>query len=82
MADSAFLLMDDEQDSCTLLSDLIWDLDDPESGPGTAGARVMGFVAKAATMWPATQANIRQGMPMPVDLGLPILPIKEVAGGP
>ena len=32
MADSAILLVDDEQDSCTSLSDLIWDLDYPGSG--------------------------------------------------
>ena len=32
MADSAILLVDDEQDSCTSLSDLIGDLDYPGSG--------------------------------------------------
>jgi DNA-binding response OmpR family regulator len=32
MAESATLLVDNEQDSCTSLSDLIWDLDYPVSG--------------------------------------------------
>ena len=32
MADSAILLVDDEQDSCTSLSDLIWDLHSQGSG--------------------------------------------------
>ena len=107
MADSAILLVDDEQDSCTSLSDLIWDLDYPGSGayhgpaarelsrcytsgltlldyrspgtdgvelygrlkqvqPGTAGVRMTGFAAEA-TVRAATQANIRQVMPKPVD---------------
>jgi DNA-binding NtrC family response regulator len=122
MADSAILLVDDEQDSCTSLSDLIWNLDYQGSGaydglaarelsryytsglalldyrspstdgvelhgrlkqvqPGTAGVWVMGFAAKA-TVRTATQAIIRHVMPMPVDLGHPIPPIEEVAGGP
>jgi DNA-binding NtrC family response regulator len=122
MADSAILLVDDEQDSCTSLSDLFWDLDYPGSGaydspaarelshrytsglvlldyrsigtdgvvldgrlqliqPGTAGVRVTGFAAEA-TVRAATQASIRQVMPKPVDLGRPIPPIEEVAGGP
>ena len=49
--------------------------------PGTAGVRVTGFAAEA-TVRAATQANIRQVMPMPVDLGRPIPPIEEVAGRP
>src|SRR5262245_13377039 len=38
--------------------------------PGTAGVWVAGFAAEA-TMQAATQANIRQVLPMPVDLGRP-----------
>ena len=49
--------------------------------PCTMGVRVMGFAAEA-TVGTATQANIRQVMPMPVDLGGPIPPIEEVADGP
>jgi DNA-binding NtrC family response regulator len=49
--------------------------------PGTAGVRVTGFAAEA-TVRTATQANIRQVMPVPVDLGRPIPPMEEVAGGP
>jgi DNA-binding NtrC family response regulator len=49
--------------------------------PGTMGVRVMGFAAEA-TVGTATQANIGQVMPMPVDLGRPIPPIEEVADGP
>jgi CheY-like chemotaxis protein len=123
MAASDILLVDDAQDSCTSLSDVIWDLDYPGSGaydgpaarelsrrytsalalldyrspgtdgveldcrrkqvqPGTAaGVRVTGFAAEAIVR-AATQANIRQVMPMPVDLGRPIPPIEKVAGGP
>jgi DNA-binding NtrC family response regulator len=122
MAASDILLVDDAQDSCTSLSDVIWDLDYPGSGaydgpaarelswrytsaldlldyrspgtdgvepdgrlkqvqPGTAGVRVTEFAAEA-TVRAATQANIRQVMPMPVDLGRPIPPIEKVAGGP
>jgi len=122
MAASDILLVDDAQDSCTSLSDVIWDLDHQASRaydglaarelsrrytsglalldyrspgtdgveldgrlqqvqPGTAGVRVTGFAAEA-TVRAATQANIRQVMPTPVDLGRPIPPIEEVAGGP
>ena len=122
MADSAILLVDDEQDSCTSLSDLIWHLDYPGSGAyngpaarelsrrytsglalldyrspgadgveldgrlkqvqrGTAGVLVTGFAAEA-TVRAATQASIRQVLPMAVDLGRPIPPLEEVAGGP
>ena len=49
--------------------------------PGTAAVRVTGFAAEA-TVRAATQANIRQVMLIPVDLGRPIPPIEEVAGGP
>jgi CheY-like chemotaxis protein len=49
--------------------------------PGTAGVRLTGLAAEA-TVRAATQANIRQVMPMAVDLGRPISPIEEVAGGP
>jgi DNA-binding NtrC family response regulator len=122
MAASDILLVDDAQDSCTSLSDVIWDLDYPGSGaydgpadrelsrrytpglalldyrspgtdgveldgqlkqvqPGTVGVWVTGFAAEA-TVRAATQANIRQVMPMPVDLGHPIPPIEKVARGP
>jgi DNA-binding NtrC family response regulator len=122
MAATDILLVDDAQDSCTSLSDVIWDLDHPGSGayngpaarersrryasglalldyrspgtdgvaldgrlqqvqPGRAGVRVTGCAAEA-TVRAATQAHIRQVMPMPVDLGRPIPPIEEVAGGP
>ena len=121
MAASDILLVDDAQDSCTSLSDVIWDLDYPGSGaydgpadrelsrrytpglalldyrspgtdgveldgrlkqvqPGTAGVRVTGFAAEA-TVRAATQAPIRQVMPMSVNLGRSIAPIEEVAGG-
>jgi DNA-binding NtrC family response regulator len=49
--------------------------------PGPAGVRVTGFAAEA-TVRAATQANIRQVMPMPVDLGRPIPPIEGAAGRP
>jgi hypothetical protein len=49
--------------------------------PGTAGGRVTEFAAES-TVRVATQANIRQVMPMPADLGRPIPPTEEVAGGP
>jgi DNA-binding NtrC family response regulator len=49
--------------------------------PDTAGVWVTGFAAEA-TVPAATRANIRQVMLMPVDLGRPIPPIEEVAGGP
>jgi hypothetical protein len=49
--------------------------------PGTADVRVTGLAAEA-TVRAATQASIRQVMPKPVDLGRPIPPIEEVAGGP
>jgi DNA-binding NtrC family response regulator len=49
--------------------------------PGTPRVRVTRFAAEAAVR-AAAQANIRQVMPMPVDLGRPIPPIEEVAGGP
>jgi DNA-binding NtrC family response regulator len=122
MAESAILLVDDEQDSCTSLSDLIWHLDYPGSGAyngpavrelsrrytsglalldynspgtdgveldgrlkqvqrGTAGVLVTGFAAEA-TVRAATQASIRQVLPMPVDFGRPFPPIEEVAAGP
>jgi DNA-binding NtrC family response regulator len=121
MSASDILPVDDAQDSCTSLSDVIWALDYQGSRvyagpaarelsrrytsslalldyrspgtdgveldgrlqqiqPGTAGVRVTGFAAEA-TVRAATQANIRQVMPMPVDLGRPIPPIEEVAGG-
>jgi DNA-binding NtrC family response regulator len=122
MAATDILLVDDAPDSCTSLSDVIWDLDHQGSGaydgpaarersrrytsglalldyrspgtdgvelegrlqqvqPGTTGVRVTRF-APEATVRAATQAHIRQVMPMPVDLGRPIPPIAEVAGGP
>src|SRR5262245_37717907 len=49
--------------------------------PGTAGVRVTGFAAEA-TERAATQANIQQVMPTPVDLCYPIPPIEEAAGAP
>jgi DNA-binding NtrC family response regulator len=49
--------------------------------PGTAGVRVAGFAAES-TVRAATQASIRQVMPMPVDLCHPLPLIKEVAGRP
>ena len=113
MADSAILLVDDEQDSCTSLSDLIWDLDYPGSGayhgpaarelsrrytsglalldyrsPGTVGVerdgrlqRVPPGTAGISVTCFAVVATVQHVMPMPVDLGRPIPPIEEVAGG-
>jgi response regulator RpfG family c-di-GMP phosphodiesterase len=121
MAATDILLVDNAQDSCTSLSDVIWDLDHQASRaydglaarelsrrytsglallvyrspgadgveldgrrqqvqPGTAGVPVTGFAAEA-TVQAATQANIRQVTPVQVDLGRPISPIEEVAGG-
>ena len=122
MTASAILFVDDAQDSCISLSDVIWHLDYRGSGasdgpaarelsrrytsglalldyrspgtdgveldgrlqqvqPGAAGVRVTGFTAEA-TVRAAIRANTRQGMPVPVDLGRPIPPVEEVAGGP